>query len=216
MVSILLATYNGEKYLKDSINSILSQTFKEFELLIGLNGTTDNSRDILNPIKDSRVKIFDYGSDKGRSKTLNKLLKESKYSWVGIQDDDDIWTPNKIEKQIKYTIDYDVIGTFIKYIDSNNNIIGKPKIQSDPEMIKKLTLNRINQIANSSAIFKKESAIEVGGWNENIDGIEDLDFWIRLIRVDKKFINIPEYLVLHRLHEGSNFNTKKYDLNKIL
>jgi O86/O127-antigen biosynthesis beta-1,3-galactosyltransferase len=216
MVSILLATYNGEKYLKDSINSILSQTFKEFELLIGLNGTTDNSRDILNPIKDSRVKIFDYGSDKGRSKTLNKLLKESKYSWVGIQDDDDIWTPNKIEKQIKYTIDYDVIGTFIKYIDSNNNIIGKPKIQSDPEMIKKLTLNRINQIANSSAIFKKESAIEVGGWNENIDGIEDLDFWIRLIRVDKKFINIPEYLVLHRLHEGSNFNTKKYDLNKII
>lgn len=216
MISILLATYNGQKYLKDSINSILSQTFEEFELLIGLNGTTDNSRDILNSFQDSRIIIFDYGHDKGKSKTLNKLLKESKYNWIAIQDDDDIWLPNKIEKQIKYIGNYDVIGTFIKYIDSNNNFIGSPKIHSSPEMIRKLTLNKMNQIANTSAIFKKEDALKLGGWNENLDGIEDLDFWIRLLRANKKFINIPEYLVLHRLHQGSNFNTKNQDLNKII
>lgn len=216
MISILLATYNGQKYLKDSINSILSQTFEEFELLIGLNGTTDNSRDILNSFQDSRIIIFDYGHDKGKSKTLNKLLKESKYNWIAIQDDDDIWLPNKIEKQIKYIGNYDVIGTFIKYIDSNNNFIGSPKIHSSPEMIRKLTLNKMNQIANTSTIFKKEDALKLGGWNENLDGIEDLDFWIRLLRANKKFINIPEYLVLHRLHQGSNFNTKNHDLNKII
>jgi len=58
-------------------------------------------------------------------------------------------------------------------------------------------------------------ALEIGGWRDGLDGIEDYDFWLRLIRRDKKFINIQEKLVLHRLHNNSNFNTKKYNLTKI-
>jgi len=216
MISILLATYNGEKYIKKSVDSILNQTFENFELLVGFNGTIDNSKQILNSYNDPRIKIFDYFDDKGKAKTLNKLLKKVNSEWICLQDDDDVWMKNKLEKQINFLKDHDVVGSYIKYIDEYNNIIGEPKLYSSDEDIKYYSLNGINQIANTTAIFKKTDAIEVNGWDENLDGIEDYDFWLKLIKKNKKFINIQEYMVFHRIHSNSNFNTKKYNLTKIL
>ena len=216
MISVLLATYNGEKYLSSAIESILNQSFKDFELLIGFNGTTDGSKEIPFRYNDSRIKTFDYGDDKGKSKTLNKLLNEAKYDWIALQDDDDIWINTKLEKQIQYTDGHDVIGTFIRYIDENGEMGGMPHLHTSHYEIVNLSLCGNNQVANTSAIFKKSDAMEICGWREGLDGIEDYDFWLRLIRNGKKFTNIPEQLVLHRLHTNSNFNTKKYDLSKIL
>jgi glycosyltransferase involved in cell wall biosynthesis len=217
MISILLPTYNGERYLALAIESVLNQTFTDFELLIAFNGTVDNSKQIPERYNDSRIKVFDYGGDKGKSKTLNKLLYEAKFDWIALQDDDDFWLHNKLEKQIKYIEQgWDVIGTFINYINEDGQIIGRPNLCSFTDDIKHLSLSGMNQVANTSTVFKKEVALEIGGWTEGIDGIEDYDFWLRLLRRDKKFTNIPEELVHHRLHSNSNFNTKKYDLNKVL
>ncbi len=216
MISILLPIYNGERYLRESIDSVLNQSFKNFELLIGFNGTIDSSKDIINKYNDSRIKIFDYGSDKGKAKTLNKLLKETKYNWIALQDDDDIWIQTKLEKQILLINDYDIIGTFIYYINENGNIIGKPNLSTSSFDIQKKSIAGDNQVANTSAIFKKSDAFYINNWKEELDGIEDYDFWLRLMFIDKKFINIPEELVHHRLHSKSNFNTKSFNLNKIL
>jgi glycosyltransferase involved in cell wall biosynthesis len=216
MISILLPTYNGEKYLSLAIESVLNQTFKDFELLIAFNGTTDNSKSIVSNYNDTRIKIFDYGDDKGKSKTLNKLIQESKYDWIALQDDDDFWMPNKLEKQIPLINNYDVIGTFISYIDENGEITGRPNLSRFPIEIIRFSMSGFNQVANTTAIFKKSIALEIGGWKDDLDGIEDFDFWLRLMRLGKKFINIPEELVHHRLHSNSNFNTKSHDLKKIL
>ena len=110
MISILLATYNGERYIEQSITSVLNQTFTEFELLIGFNGTTDGSKEIVASFNDSRIRVFDYGEDKGKATTLNKLLKEVKYDWIAIQDDDDVWADSKLEKQVAHTTTNDIIG----------------------------------------------------------------------------------------------------------
>jgi glycosyltransferase involved in cell wall biosynthesis len=216
MVTILLATYNGEKFISKSIDSILNQTFKDFELLIGFNGTTDNSKEIVSKYDDPRISVFDYGDDKGKSITLNKLLTESKYDWIAIQDDDDIWEETKLEKQLIHTQTNDVIGTLIHYINIDGEIIGSPTLSTNNDNIKEKSLSGDNQIANTSAIFKKLDALEIGGWRDGLDGIEDYDFWLRLMRNNKTFINVPEKLVLHRLHSNSNFNTKQFDLSKIL
>lgn len=216
MISILMATYNGEKFIKESIDSILNQTFTEWELLIGFNGTTDNSKEIVNEYEDYRIRIFDYSNDKGKAKTLNKLILESKYDWIAIQDDDDVWIENKLEKQIKFIGTYDVIGTMISYIDENLNFKGQPNLEFKHDEIISKSLNGNNQIANTSAIFKKNDALKINGWDIKIDGIEDFDFWLRLIKDGKKFVNLPDKLVLHRLHDKSNFNTKTFDINKIL
>ena len=216
MISILLATYNGEKYLALAIESVLNQSFTDFELLIGFNGTTDSSKEIPGKYNDPRVRVFDYGDDKGKSKTLNKLLLEAKYDIIALQDDDDFWIYNKLDRQIEIMNGYDVVGTLISYIDTEGNITGHPNLATFPDDIKHISLSGINQVANTSAIFNKKDAIDIGGWKDGLDGIEDYDFWLRLMRTGKKFINVPEQLVLHRLHSDSNFNTKIHDLRKIL
>ena len=215
MISVLLPTYNGEKYLGLAIESVLNQSFKDFELLVAFNGTTDNSKDIPLKYNDPRIRIFDY-DDAGKSKTLNKLLLEAKYDWIALQDDDDHWIFDKLEKQLPYTNNFDVIGTFISYIDEGGHITGDLKLSSGHTGIVNFSMRGNNQIANTSAIFKKEDALEIGGWKDGLDGIEDFDFWLRLMRQGKKFINISESLVQHRIHKDSKFNTKIFDISKIL
>ena len=194
---------------------ILNQTFINYELLVGFNGTSDSSREIVEKYKDPRIKVFDY-QEKGKAKTLNKLLIESKFNFICIQDDDDIWINNKLEKQIPFLNIYNVVGSLIFYINENGQIIGRPNLSTNTNEIKYLSMEGSNQIANSSAIFRKHDAQEINGWREEFDGIEDFDFWLRLMRNGKSFINVPEELVLHRLHPNSKFNTQKYDLSRIL
>lgn len=215
-VSILLAVYNGEKYLKKSIDSIIAQTYKNWELLIGFNGTKDNSKEIVKQYNDPRIRVFDYGDDKGKAKTLNKLMKECVGEWIAVQDDDDIWLPKKLERQIKHIDDYDVIGTQITYVDESENPTGNPILAKDDENIKSKSLAGDNQIANTSAIFRRKCAEEVEGWSEILDGIEDFDFWLKIMRKGYKFVNISSPEVLHRLHSNSNFNTKQFEISKIL
>lgn len=213
MISILLAVYNGEKYLKESLDSVLNQTFTEFELLIGLNGCTDSTKEIIESYSDKRIKLFDYLDDKGKSKTLNKLIKESSYDWCAIQDADDIWISNKLESQVQFMNEYQLIGTYCKYINGDNDIIGSPKIYSDSDSIKRHSLNGNNQIINMSAIFKKS---DICLWDEDIVGVEDYDFWLKLLTNGYVAYNVPEYLVHHRVHSESNFNTNSYDIKKII
>jgi glycosyltransferase involved in cell wall biosynthesis len=224
MVSILLATYNGEKYIKESIDSIINQTFTDWELLIGFNGTTDNSKYIVNSYNDTRIRIFDYGDNKGKAKTLNKLLIETKYDLIAIQDDDDIWLEKKLENQINFIHKYDIIGTMISYIDENGLYCGTTNLCKNNDEITTMIITGHNQIANSSVLFKKNDIINIGKWCENLDilcekdyqPLEDYEIWLRLAKNGKKFFNLNEKLVLHRIHSNSNFNNKKYDLNKVL
>ncbi len=216
-ISILLAVFNGERFLEDSILSVLNQTHKNIELLIGFNGTIDNSKEITSKFKDKRIRTFDYGMDSGKAKTINKLLTESTGTWIAIQDDDDIWLPRKLEHQVQLVDEYDIIGTQILYINENEDVIGNPILANDNESILDKSLMGDNQIANTSAIFKRSKAVEVGGWDENLDGVEDFDFWLKMMTAAKcKSINLKKFLVMHRLHASSNFNTKHFDLQDIL
>jgi glycosyltransferase involved in cell wall biosynthesis len=210
MISILLPVYNGEKYIRYAIDSVLKQTFSDFELLVGFNGTTDNSKKIVSEIVDSRIKVFDYGTDKGKSKTLNKLLKEAKYDYVCLQDDDDIWNERKLLSQLEFLRDFDVVGTQISYMDKNGSIIGKPLLKCKHEDIVYFSLKGENQLANSSTIFKKSCIIEANGWDESLPALEDYDLWLRLMKKGKKFLNLNDYLVDHRIHDESNFNTNSW------
>ncbi len=216
LVSVLLAVYNGEKYLHESIESVLAQSYTNFELLIGFNGTIDGSRDIAKKFQDTRIRHFDYGTDKGKAKTLNKLLREARGAWICIQDDDDIWYPNKLMVQLQYAQKADVIGSFIEYINEKGEKTGKPSLARTHRLIKKRSLSGVNQIANTSAMVRAEALRTVKGWHESLDGIEDYDLWLRLLRMGYRFRNVPSKLVKHRLHRKSNFNTKSYDIATIL
>ena len=217
MVTILLPIYNDEKYIKFTIQSLLDQSFSDYKCLIGFNGTTDNSRDIVKSLieDDRRFSINDFGDAKGKSLTLNKLLDIVDTDFICLVDGDDIWKSDKLEKQINISSQFDIIGTLASYIDENNSSFFNLNLLEDNESIKRELFKGNNQIVNSSCFLKTSCAREVGGWDHSVEGLEDFDFWVKLAKKNKIFFNVQDYLVYHRVHQNSNFNAKKLSYNVI-
>ena len=218
MTTVLLPVYNDEKYIDFCLNSLIHQHDPvaghpvEFRCIIGFNGTVDRSKEIAqDTLKDDpRFTFVDFGEDKGKSKTLNRLLRMVQTERISLIDGDDMWMPTKIWSQSRFHHDFDVIGSFAHYIDASNSIISNKKLSLSTEDndIKYRMKQGDNNIINSSCYIKTSDALEIGGWREEFEGVEDMDFWVRLMKRGKTFHNVPEYLVLHRIHTESNFNSK--------
>lgn len=208
MISILIPIYNGIEFIEESVSSVLTQTYSEWELLIGINGHPQNSyvykiaKEYEN--RSNKIKVFDFYTIKGKSNTLNEMIKHCScnYNYVAILDVDDIWHPQKLEIQIEKVIQgYDVIGS--KCILFGNRVNKQYKIPNLPVGdISNYNFSLKNPIINSSSIIKKELCY----WNEN--GIEDYDIWLHLKKQNKRFYNCQQILVKHRLHNSSAFNAK--------
>jgi teichuronic acid biosynthesis glycosyltransferase TuaG len=204
MISILIPIFNGIEFINDSVESVLSQSFKEWELLVGINGHSQNS-DIFQTAKkyeekDARIKVYDFYNIKGKSNTLNEMTKYCKYNYISLLDVDDIWYFKKLEIQSKFLYYYDVVGSNCIWFGDINGIV--PKIPLFD--ISKEDFSKVNPIINSSSIIKKNLCY----WNPKLDGIEDYDLWLRLRLQNKKFYNCNEILVKHRIHRQSAFNAK--------
>ena len=204
MVSILIPIYNGIEYINESVSSVLEQTYDDWEIIIGVNGHQENSnvykmaRDYQE--LDEKIKVLDLFQIKGKSNALNEMIKYCKYEYVAILDVDDIWLPEKLEKQAVYMNEYDVIGTQCVYFGDIENI--NPKIPLGD--ISSSDFTQVNPIINSSVIIKKNLC----NWISDFDGVEDYDMWLRLRKQKKTFFNIEEVLVKHRIHKQSAFNSQ--------
>ena len=203
MISILIPIYNGIEFIGDSIESILNQTYTGWELIIGVNGHPENSAIYQRALqyKDTKIKVLDLYQIKGKSNALNEMVKHCVYEHVAILDVDDIWQGKKLETQLPFIVDYDVVGSRCIYfgddregtvpfiplcnISHHNFFIGNP-------------------IINSSAIIRKELC----QWDSKFDGVEDYDLWLSLRAKNKRFYNCSQILVKHRVHPDSAFNAK--------
>lgn len=206
MISILLPIFNGIEFIDESVNSVLDQSFKNWELLIGINGHSENS-DVYKIAKKfeekhSRIKVFDFYTLNNKVDTLHSLLKLSNYNWIALIDIDDIWLPNKLKKQINYTDCYDIIGTNAHYIGDLDYVPLLPYYD-----ISKFNFTDYNPIINSSVLLKKDLC----KWYKEFEGFEDYELWMRLFKNENKFYNIPDILVRHRIHVNSNFNIKNFN-----
>jgi len=202
MISILIPINNGIEYIDESVNSVLEQTYQDWELLIGINGHKPNSIEyrIAKEYEnvDNRIRVFDMHDIQGKANTLNSMVENSKYDWISILDVDDIWFPTKLEKQIPLLDSYDVVGTQCVYFENMEGI--NPKIPFGD--IGYFDFKIVNPIINSSAILRKNLA----KWRT--DGAEDYDLWLRLRFQKNRFYNIEEVLVKHRIHDKSAFNNQ--------
>lgn len=202
MVSILIPLYNGIEFLDETINSVLSQTYPYWEIIIGVNGHPENS-DIFKNAKcyeNNKIRVFDFYYIKGKSNTLNEMLKYCNYDYVALLDADDVWHPYKLQIQSKYLNKYDVIGTKCVYFGDINGIV--PDIPVND--ISNFDFYILNPIINSSSIIRKELC----SWDSNYDGVEDYDLWLRLRKLNKQFFNCDNVVVKHRIHNNSAFNAK--------
>ena len=208
MFSILMPIYNGIEFINESVQSILKQTCEEWELIIGINGHPKDSyvyKIALNYSNDNRIRVLDLYNIKGKSNSLNEMIKYCKYNYVALLDVDDIWTDNKLTIQSQYLNNYDVIGSrFLYFGDSHSS----PNIPTGD--LSNFNFFHVNPMGNSSAIIRKELCY----WDSEWDcGIEDYDMWLRLKHLGKKFYNCSEILMHHRIHNKSAFNSQNNSRN---
>lgn len=208
-VSILVPIYNGIEYLPECILSILNQTYTNYEVLIGVNGHGESGNDVgilarIWESLDTRIHVYiQPPSIKGKSQSLNDLMRYAKGSWIALLDCDDAWFPTKLEKQL-HTITEDIaaIGTAAVYF---GDMQGSPNIPYG--YIAPDTLITVNPIINSSVLIRRTHCY----WDSKYDGIEDYELWMRIVLAGGKLYNLPEHLTAHRIHTSSAFNTKQHD-----
>jgi teichuronic acid biosynthesis glycosyltransferase TuaG len=205
MISILMPIYNGIEYISESIPSVLEQTFQDWELIIAVNGHSPNSfvYQISKDYEsiDKRIRVYDMHEQNGKANTLNAMIPYCRYDYIAILDVDDVWIDNKLEVQSKLLNSYDVIGTQCVYFGELNGIVPKLPVGdlSDFDFLS------LNPIINSSSLIRKNLCF----WKSDKDTVEDYELWLRLKQQNKKFYNLPNIYVKHRIHKKSAYNSSE-------
>ena len=195
--SVVMPTYNRGNKIKKTIMSVLNQTFKNFELLIINDGSTDNTEQVINEFDDSRIKHIKSENWGGPARPRNIGIKYSKGKYVSFLDDDDIWLPNKLEVVHKYTMEF---SQFILFCHDESYILNGKILKNnyygpyDKNMYESLLFEK-NCISTSATTVSRLMLNKVKGFSENKDYIscEDLDLWIRLSQIGE-FTHIPKIL----------------------
>lgn len=223
IVTVIMPVYNAEKYLKESIESILNQSFKDFELLIINDGSTDLSLDILNKYKliDTRVRIVNNEGNKGLPYTRDRGLELAKGEYIALMDADDISYQNRLENQVNYlkaNKDVDIVASNFDFIENGRIIKFRSldkinKIEYENYIIN-LKLMFYNPIGNSTVMFRKNSIDELMiKYRRDYFVAQDYAFWVDCIR-GCKFHIIKESLLAYR--QGHENITKKSIKSKSL
>ncbi|NJD52501.1 MAG: glycosyltransferase [Candidatus Methanoperedens sp.] len=206
-ISAVMPVYNAELYLKEAIESILNQTFEDFEFIIVDDASTDSSYKIIKEFskKDDRIIILRNENNLGIAETRTKGTKYARGKYIAVADADDISTLKRFEKEYNYLEkhrDCGVVGGFIQLFDSDSGkIIGVRKYYEDDTNLRK-RLFLYCPIAQPVCMIRKEVFNNIGYYDPKYPPAEDLDLWFR-IGTQYKFANIQEILLKYRVHKQS-------------
>ena len=203
-ISVVMPVYNREQYLKESIESILHQTFTDFEFIIVDDQSTDSSWQIIQEYanKDSRIVAIKNTGKKGCFPSRNCGNKLAKGKYIAVMDSDDISIPERLQTQFDFmeqNPEIGICGSWIQYFGTNNKILRLPTNHKD---IRDLTFFGC-AVANGVAIYRTSLNIE---YSTDFNCAEDFDLWCRKID-ETKFANIPKTLLLCRAH-GNQISTE--------
>ncbi|WP_428026150.1 glycosyltransferase family 2 protein [Arcobacter sp.] len=200
IISVIMPVYNAEKYLKESIESILNQTFKDFEFIIINDASTDNSENIILSYTDLRINYIKNKKNIGVAKSLNKAIQNSKGKYIARMDADDISLTNRLEIQFNYMIEnqnIDICASWINHFSNENERIIKT-VKSNKEI--KTLLLFYNPIPHPTIFMKKEIFTKYNlSYSNTFSKAEDYELWTRAI-IFCRFSIIQETLLLYRIH----------------
>ena len=200
-ISVVMSVYNGEQHIRESIESILNQTFTDFEFIIVNDGSTDNSPEIIKSYDDARTRIINNEKNIGLTKSLNKAIKQTRGEYIARQDADDISLPNRLELQLEFLekhLDVALLGTGIYVINENGDEIEKRIMHPNP----KKSLLKGNRFIHGSVMFRKSVIDELGAYNETLKYSQDYELWLRMSK-KYKMRNLTSPLYKLRMHRGS-------------
>ena len=205
-ISVLMPAYNSENYIREAIDSILNQTYGDFEFVIVDDCSTDGTWEIIKEYakKDKRIKPLRNKKNSGVTVSLNNGLKKCSGEIIARMDSDDISTADRFEKQIKLMDKYDVVGANIIFIDENGKRFGKRKYSNDISGVIRLE----SPLAHPTVMFRKELVDKYGGYDEGYSNSQDYDLWLRFYSKNARIKNIDKYLLKYRIHLHSVKNSK--------
>jgi glycosyltransferase involved in cell wall biosynthesis len=211
-VSIQMCTFNRAHYIPQSIESVLTQTFTNWELLILDDASTDNTKDVVSKyLNDPRIKYIKNEDNLGIARNRNKGLDLSIGEYIAVLDSDDYWIDNtKLEKQIKFlenNPEYTLVGTNIIIIDETGKELNKTNFKNSYLDIKNVLLLQ-NQIAQSTVLYRKNSVLELGGYSDKYMVCDDYDLWLN-IAGKFKIRNLPDFTTKYLEHSHGISKEKK-------
>lgn len=201
-VSVILPAYNAEKYIKEAVDSILSQTFGDFELIVINDCSKDSTEQILLSYTDPRLVYVKNEENLGVAGTLNKGLKLAKGQYIARMDADDISLPQRFEKQVAYLDSHEntaVLGTALERFGEGIPLQTR-SFSQDPEQMK-VDLFFSCGLAHPSIMMRTDVIRALGGYDMAFEGLEDYELWCRVAR-EHQVTTLPEVLFRYRVHPG--------------
>ena len=190
-VSIIIPTFNRRDYITIALDSVLKQTYKDYEIIIIDDGSSDDTKEVLKPYQDN-IRYF-YQDNKGIPTTRNKGIKEAQGDYIAFLDSDDYWLPEKLERQIECfsrNSHYGMVATRCSSITPDGKLRKKNRPGKSGWVL--TDLFKANFIRTSSAMIKKECFEKVGLFDESLPECEEYDLWLRIAReYPVGFINEP-------------------------
>jgi cellulose synthase/poly-beta-1,6-N-acetylglucosamine synthase-like glycosyltransferase len=210
-ISVLMPVYNAEKYLAAAVESVLKQTFADFEFLIIDDGSSDRSLQILQSYaaKETRIRLTSRPNT-GYVVALNEMLAKARGEFVARMDADDIALPERFARQVAFLRQHsDVlcVGTAQEWIDEDGDVLTHWQPTANSAELQQLMLSGQNHLCHPSAMMRREAAIAVGGYDESLIPSEDLDLWLKLGEIGQ-LSNLPETLLKYRIHTSSVSETR--------
>ena len=205
-VSVIIPTYNRCELLKETIQSVVDQTYKNLEIIICDDGSTDGTEQMLAGIDDKRIIYLNLPHKGQPAGPRNAGISASNGDYIAFLDSDDLWASDKIEKQLSYFEKYpEILACCTNKIDfPQGNTKGLPT--KKPKLLKFKSMIKNNLVFNSSMMIKRELIEDIGKFDEDmrISAAEDYDFWLRILFFkDRSILLIPEKLLYYRIHPNN-------------
>lgn len=202
-VSVVMAVFNGELYLEESVSSILKQSFSDFELIVVDDGSTDRTPDILAGLcrQDPRIMVIQQ-ENLGLTRSLNRAIRMAKGAYLARQDADDISRPERFERQVHYLDDHlsvGVVGTATEVIGQNGLVIGALSTFQGFEEVKQGLLTASATLTHGSVMMRREAYEAVGGYRDAFRFSQDFDLWLRMAQCFD-LDNLPEVFCCWRIN----------------
>ncbi len=204
LISVVIPVYNGEKTIRETINSVLNQTFTDFEIVIINDGSQDATSEIITSIKDDRIKLFSY-SNSGVSASRNRGIASACGEFIAFLDADDLWTSDKLEAQLKALQDNPqaaVAYSWTDYIDESGQFLYPGSyITLSGDVYAELLVKNFTE-NGSNPLIRKDALLQIGGFDEALFGPEDWDLFLRLA-ARYHFVAVPRPQILYRICANS-------------
>ena len=210
MISVIICSKNSERYISECIDSVLGQTYQDIEVLVVVNDSSDRTLDILKTYDDERLIVFETKIGQ-LNYNLNFALDRCRGDIIARMDADDICSPFRLERQLFYMNDYDVVGSNLELIDEYGEVYGGNLVFPEHDAAIRRQIYYRSVLAHPSIMIRKEVLMSVSGYMGGRYA-QDYDLWLRLMRNSQlKFYNIQENLVFYRVHhEQSKGSSSSY------